>query len=148
MEGMDKPKLLLKPISQEHPMGCAVACVASLNQMKYQEALELFEEKENAWTRGFYCSEIVKALKALGRSYSYEEYSPLKHTFVLRKAGTIAFVMPCSKYPSGHFLVRSSNGWMNPWTNFPLMKPVKAAIEKRLPGKVSWIIYEMDEWQL
>jgi hypothetical protein len=131
----------VRPVSQEHPLGCAVACVASLCKMRYQQALELFEVQQHAWTRGFYCSEIVKALANAGLSYAFAEFESKKHSQHITKTGTIVFVAPCSKYPAGHFLLRLKNGWMNPWMNFPRMNDVQAAIEKRLPGKISYLVY-------
>jgi hypothetical protein len=132
------------PVAQEHPMGCAVACVASLKRINYQEALKYFEKKEHAWTRGYYCPEVVEALNKLGFNYKFEETDGVRGQSKMKKIGTIVFISPCTKYPSGHFVLRVKNGWMNPWANFPLMSPVKAAIEKKLAGKISYIIFPDD----
>jgi hypothetical protein len=138
---MEKKFSTFRPVSQEHPMGCAVACVASLCRLPYRRAIELFEFREHAWTRGFYCSEVVQALSAAGLDYIYEEFASLRHSRHLRKTGTIVFVAPCVKYPSGHYLLRLPQGWMNPWANFPSMSRVRPAVEKKLPGKISYLVY-------
>jgi hypothetical protein len=138
---MKKHSQIFKPISQEHSMGCAVACVASLCAMKYQQALKLFKKKEHAWTRGFYCGEIVNALEANDLLYVYAKYESRKHARQIQEAGTIVFVAPCTKFPAGHFLLRTEDGWMNPWSNYPLMKPVESAIENKLPGPVSYLVF-------
>lgn len=51
-----------KSITQEHGMGCAVACTTYVLNYTYKRALKLYEAPHNAWSRGFYCQEIVKAL--------------------------------------------------------------------------------------
>jgi len=134
----------IRPISQEHPLGCSVACVASLCKIKYKEAIQLFKKKEHAWTRGFYCSEVVQALKTAGLNYTFEEFDFYRHSPHVRKTGTIVFIAPNTKYPAGHFLLRLAKGWMNPWSNFPEMKPVRSSIEKFLPGEISYVVYPQD----
>ncbi|MEZ0393039.1 MAG: hypothetical protein ACAH59_12535 [Pseudobdellovibrionaceae bacterium] len=131
----------MKPVPQEHPLGCAVACVASLCGLSYQEALKLFEIPELAWIRGFYCSEIVQALARAELSYTFAEFDLSKISEMLRQPGTIVFVSPNSRYPSGHFLLRLENGWMNPWSNFPQMISVRADVEDALPGEVSYVVF-------
>lgn len=131
------------PVSQEHPMGCAVACVAALCGFKYFDALKLFEKKECAWTRGFYCSEIVQALKTVGLQYKYSPYVYSSHLEQVRKVGTIVFVEPCKKYPAGHYFLKTINGWMNPWANYPLMNPVESTFQKALPSKISYIVFNV-----
>ncbi len=136
-----KTKIQSTLVAQEHPLGCAVACVASLCEISYSQALDLFEVAEFAWTRGFYCSEVIKALSKRNLIYSFEKSEFSVNLGRLEKSGSMAFVAPNSKYPSGHFLLRVEEGWMNPWANFPQMIPVKAAIEAALPGKHSYILY-------
>ena len=127
--------------AQEHPMGCAVACVASLCRISYQEALSLFDQPENAWTRGFYCSEIVAALQKRHLKYQYSVFNPGEHSATLETSGTFVFIDPCPQYPAGHFFVKTENGWMNPWSNFPQMNPVKSDFQKSLPFRISYVIH-------
>lgn len=131
-----------KPIPQIHPMGCAVACVAYRCDVDYLSALSSFKTPKHAWTRGFYCEEIVEALSELGFEYSYSRYKKSLHEELLETAGTIVFVDRCETYPSGHFLIRDSRGWMNPWSSFPRMIQVKADYQDTLPGKVSYIVFQ------
>lgn len=141
---MERKANSFQPTPQEHSMGCAVACVASLCRVSYREAIELFETPEHAWTRGFYCSEIVKALGRAGFEYSYAEFKSSRHFRRTQRPGTIVFVAPCSKYPAGHFFLRSSEGWMNPWLNYPWMDQVRSAVERHLPGRISYLVYEKE----
>lgn len=131
------------PISQEHPLGCGAACVASLCHMPYQQALRYFQTPEHAWIRGFYCVEVVEALNRMGMNYAFDEFNNSKHENYLHQVGTIVFVAPCEKYPAGHYFLRTSDGWMNPWSNFPQMSPTESQIEQTLPGKVSYVIYSL-----
>ena len=51
-----------EPIRQENLMGCAVACVAFISGISYNDALDLFPQGPiKAETAGFICSEIVEA---------------------------------------------------------------------------------------
>lgn len=135
-------KKRIKPIPQIHPMGCAVACVAFRSGIDYSSALSKFKTPMHAWTRGFYCEEIVEALSNLGFDYSYLRFKKTEHESLLEQPGTIAFVDRSELYPSGHFFIRSSHGWMNPWSSFPKMIPMRAAYQKTLPGKVAYIVFE------
>ena len=132
-----------KSVSQEHAMGCGVACVAARCGVSYQTALDFFERREFAWTRGYYCVEVVKALAKFGFKYAFKAYVPVKDVSLARVVGTIVFVEPCHAYPAGHYLVRTETGWMNPWSNFPQMVPVKASVQKKLAGKISYLVYEV-----
>ena len=138
---MEKKSSRIRPVSQEHTMGCAVACVASLCSLSYKKALKLFQNKDHAWTRGYYCPEIVEALERAGHDYSYDEFDSKKHHRYLRLPGTIIFISPCAEYPLGHFLLRGELGWMNPWLNFPLMVPVQSGFQRKLPGEISYLLF-------
>ncbi len=131
------PPIMIKPIPQEHPMGCAVACVASLLGIKYQEAWRLFGKPELS-LRGIYCPQICRALSNAGRDYSYSRLTGTEQI----KHGAIVFIEKNGKYPCGHYLLKTKRGWMNPWINFPIITPAKAGFSKRLPGKPKWILSE------
>jgi hypothetical protein len=129
-------------VPQEHSMGCAVACVAACCGISYSDALALFEVPQHAWTRGYYLDEVIQALAKSGRIYSYELFDPGKHESLLEVRGTLVFIGPCDRYPSGHYLMRSTDGWMNSWKNFPQMIPVVAGVEPILAGQVQYILFE------
>lgn len=129
-------------ITQIHPMGCGVACVASRCNITYSQALKAFKTPKLAWTRGIYCKEIVTALRNSGLEYKFERFATHRHKKHLAKAGTIIFTRPSLQYPSGHYFIRTKNGWMNPWINFPEMTPAKAGIQKNMDQKISYVIFE------
>ena len=130
----------MKLIVQEHPMGCAVACVASLLGTSYRGALALFNNKSYASTKGYYCKDIGKALKKKRLVYVWKKFSSGSR-LLLNKKGVIVFISRSKKYPAGHYLLKTGRGWMNPWINFPQIAPAKAGFQKRLPGKPQWIMY-------
>jgi hypothetical protein len=136
----------LLPVSQEHLLGCGVACVASRCGITYKDALSLFSHPEHAWTRGYYCEEMVEALKSAGFFYSFARFDPTdagnKIARLLKIPGTIAFQERCEEYPHGHFFVRTSSGWMNPWSNFPWMDEIKSEIQPEIAGNISFVIFE------
>lgn len=128
-------------IPQEHTMGCAVACVAFRCGLSYPSALALFSKQDHAWSRGFYCAEIVEALHRAGHLCAYAKYKESHHQELLSRSGTIIFVEPCEQYPHGHFFVRSSKGWMNPWANFPQILAVRAEFQEQLPGRITYVVF-------
>jgi hypothetical protein len=133
----------VKVVAQEFGMGCAVACVASVTGHTYTQARKLFAKPQRESTTGFYCKDIVSALKKAKKHYSFKRYLTQDEK-LLRTEGTIVFIGPNKKYPAGHFLARAQNGWMNPWQNCPRIKPVKANIQNRLPGKPQWIVFSVE----
>lgn len=128
----------MKLVVQKHPMGCGIACVASLAGVSYDKAISLVDKKY-AISRGYYCNELVKLLKKLGLEYKYEKASK-KNQEHIQESGSIVFIKRDKSYPYGHFLLKTKKGWMNPWINFPIMAPAKAGYNKNLPGKAEWII--------
>lgn len=129
-------------VAQEHSLGCAVACVASRCQISYESALRLFAEPKLAWVRGYYCTEVIEALRRAGIHYSTETFDPSLHQKLLERIGTIVFLEPSELYPVGHYLIRSNKGWMNPWVNFPSMNNVRADFQNTLPNKILFVLHE------
>lgn len=133
----------MRLIKQEDDFGCGVACVASLLEIDYQKALSLFWNGTNrALNEGFYCREIVKALNSSRLNYEFK-YIKLPTKRKIYKPCTIVFVRRSKKYPAGHYLLRTENGWMDSWINFP-EKPIKAGFLKRLPEKPIYGIFTLD----
>ncbi len=132
----------MKLILQEEPSGCGICCVAFALNKSYVQAKKLFAHPEYASLRGYYCRDLVKALKKGGLKYTYAKVRK-SNKKLLQKPGTIVFIRRSVKHPQGHYVIRAKNFWMNPWKNFPMMISVKAGFQKRLPGKAQWIIYQI-----
>ncbi len=130
----------MKPVTQEEPMGCAIACVAFVLESSYKKAKAMFSHPEYSFTKGFYCREITNVINKGGENYGFSKFKK-EHKKIMNKSGTIIFTERNENYPGGHFLVKTKSGWMNPWANFPNITPAKAGYQKGLPGKEKWIIY-------
>ena len=126
-------------------MGCAVACVASRCGLSYAEGLALFAQPRHAWTRGYYCEEVVEAFARAGRSYAFAAYDFLRHRALLDQPGTIVFQASSETYPAGHYFLRVPAGWMNPWSNFPRIHPVESRIEPSLADPPAYLIYASEK---
>lgn len=120
-------------------MGCGIACVASVAGISYKQALR-HAKQELAWTRGYYCRELVLVLNKLGKKYVHQKVMK-KNNSVLKKNGVIVFIARSPKHPFGHYVCRTTRGWMNPWINCPNMIPAKAGFHQRLPGKAQRVIF-------
>jgi hypothetical protein len=123
-------------------MGCAVACVAFRCGISYTRAHRLFSQRELAWPRGYYCGDVVAALAAAGYDYAFAVFDEAIHAPLLKVRGSIVFIDSCAAYPAGHYLIRAERGWMNPWTNFPRMLPVRAGFRRRLNDRVGYILFK------
>jgi hypothetical protein len=135
----EKTKQGIKPITQEHCMGCAVACTAFLLGLSYQKALLLFKRPDRAATDGFYCRDIVFALNKAGFKFSYCEFTKSKKNLI-KMSGVVVFVKKSKNYPLGHYLVKTEAGWMNPWINYPQIKPARSGFQRIIPGLIAYII--------
>jgi hypothetical protein len=127
-------------VTQDHPLGCAVACVAFLTGKSYQRALKKFPRPDFAWTRGFYCPEIVTVLADSGLHYTWRKLNACtRHKPI--PDGSMIFVGPSDRYQYGHFLVKcSERRYMNPWKNSPVMTPAKSGFDRLPYGTVTYVI--------
>lgn len=129
----------MRPITQEASMGCAIACCASLLGLSYKQMRNYFDNgKIKEQTKGFYNRDIIDALGKLGisaRAFSIKRWGNKKI-----KHGNIVFIGRSKNCPTGHYLLKTRDGWMNPWINYPNLNPAKAGFQKKLPGKAVWVI--------
>ena len=128
-------------VLQEDLLGCAVACVAGLRNISYKKAIKYFDNPQNARFNGYYCRDIVTALKRSGVEHPKWIYIKHKEKSKIYCQGTIVFIARDKRYPDGHYLLRVEKGWMDPWINFPNIGAAKAGIRKRLPGSPIYAIY-------
>jgi hypothetical protein len=130
------------PIKQEDEYGCSVACLANFLNTDYDSTKLLFD-KDKAGTVGYACKEIVNALSKKGIESNYRYLKPRLRTTIYED-GTIVFIKRCTRYPTGHYLLRSNGKWIDPWVNFQVDKNIKNAIagcRLRLPGKPIYAIF-------
>lgn len=128
----------MKPVAQEQSMGCGVACVASKFDISYKKALNLFDNKQNSVDAGYMMNDLANAM-----------LKKRKSTFKIIKAknnmrttiGDIVFIS--WPEPHGHYLLKTKQGWMNSWINHPNITPAKAGYQKKIKGKILWILREI-----
>lgn len=127
----------MRLIKQENKLGCGVACVASILNLSYRNALKLFP-KNRAEKHGFICKEIVQALGRGGLRYEYKYIKPRFENKIYGE-DTVVFIQRSRKYPEGHYLVRKDRKWIDSWINFPNKKR-RAGFRKKLPGRPIYAI--------
>ena len=134
----------MKPVVQEDSLGCGIACVAYVCGVKYKTAKErYFRGLGDANKKGFLCKDLVLTFSRAGKVY---EYKYLKTRKQLR-ADTIVFIKRSEKYPFGHYLAKTTKGWMDPWINFSKKEldvtSAKSGFRKRLPGRAVYGILSL-----
>lgn len=128
----------MKSITQKHAFGCGAACVAFATNKTYEEVVQALGE-DKASKQGFYCKELVRALK----NYEYKYIKPHILPY-LEKPGTIVFMKRGKIYPAGHYVVRTEKGWMDPWINFAENQDIseaKSGFRKELPEKPIYAVF-------
>lgn len=128
----------MKLVPQEHGMGCGVASVASILGISYKKALKLFKKQKNASTKGYTGRDICNALQKAGKKYECK-YVGKKNKSLISKKKIIVYIKKNKKYKYGHYLAKTSKGWMNSWINLP-NKPIKSGYSIKLPGKATYVI--------
>lgn len=128
-------------ITQEHLMGCGIACVAFVCGVSYAVARRrYFRGLGDADRRGYLCRHIVTALSAAGRRYNYR-YLKQRMRY---PPGTTVFIRRSKRYPVGHYLVKTERGWMDPWLNFDsaacAIRKARSGFRRRLPGKAIYAL--------
>lgn len=129
-------------------MGCGVACVANRLQISYKEALKMFERPEYAKTVGYKCKYIVEALRNAGQDVRLKHIKERDREYIRKgevsvPIGTIVFLERSGLYPLQHYLLKTPDGWIDPWINMhdnPDVKNIKAGVRKHLPGRPYYAI--------
>ena len=62
-----------------------------------------------------------------------DKYSKIKNSITL--------ITKSKKYPLGHYLLRTKDGWIDPWHNLPSIDKIEAGIRKELPGNPWYVLY-------
>lgn len=132
----------MKTVEQRDLFGCGAACVAFVLKEGYSKVVILLE-RDKARSKGFFCKDLTRVLLKFGQNYSYKYLKPRLRKKIYKK-GVIVFIRRSKRYPTGHFLVRHSGLWMDPWVNFTKDNKIsnaKAGFRKRLPGKPIYMIF-------
>ena len=102
-------------VRQEQAMGCGIACIASLLGITYWEAVERWGRCD--CQRGFDRKEMAQILAAIG--HPARRIPPTAATVESLPVGTIVFLSYTRGWYRrfGHYLLRTKQGWMDPWGN-------------------------------
>lgn len=131
-----------KSVTQEFDFGCGIACFAFALGLTYQQAVAHLGEIQANSTR-FWVKDLTAALNNSGKNYTARHIKPRLRSKIYEE-GTIILIRRSGRYPSGHYLIRHSDHWMDPWINLPHDKDIRNAqsgFRKRLPGKPMYAIF-------
>jgi hypothetical protein len=130
-------KLTIEGVAQEHAAACGLACVAFVTGEAYGNVAR-GEPLEKLEGLGFLCPELVQKLAGFGHEYSWKKL-PEDERDGDFNVGDIVFIERSSSYPDGHFLARSSSGWMDPWMDWSAQAQTAtravAGFREALPGR-------------
>ena len=130
-------------VKQEESMGCGIACVASRIGISYQETRKLFAHPERSSTKGYYCKDLVEVLASRGLKYKFKKVKE-SNDEIINRVGSIVFAKRGKKYPEGHWLLKTENGWMNSWHNWPgKIEDAISGYNQEFPGTLEWVVYEI-----
>jgi hypothetical protein len=94
---------------------------------------------------GFYCPELVQYLKSYGLTYTWKRLSENERQNNF-SVGDLVFIEKSESHPSGHFLVKSAEGWMDPWINLDHnninIGTATSGFRDELPGQAEYLIYQ------
>jgi hypothetical protein len=130
-----------KSITQEFDYGCGIACFAFALHLTYKQAVDYLGPKQATSTR-FWIKDFRVALNKSGSAYKSRYVKPrLRRT--IYQEGAIVLIRRSKHYPSGHYLIRHNNHWMDPWINLPYDKNInhaKSGFRRQLPGSPMYVL--------
>lgn len=124
-----------EPVVQKYDFGCAIACLAFVLDITYDDSAKIVGAKQ-AGSNRFYVKDLLKTLNDNRLSYESKHIKPKIRSRIYEE-GVIVLIRRSRHYPSGHYLIRHKSVWMDPWINLPYDKDIinaKAGYRKRLPG--------------
>ncbi len=129
--------------------GCGIATLANLLNKNYDEIKKDFEKKFYTIERGINIADMVRYLKTKGLAYKSKFFNQNKKYKYNRAEGdkyskienSITLIAKSEKYPVGHYLLRTKNGWIDPWIDLPSIDNVRAGIRKTLPNDAWYVLY-------
>lgn len=129
--------------------GCGIATLANLLNENYDEIKKDFEKKFYTIESGINIADMVRYLKTKGLNYKSKFFNQNKKYKYNKTEGdkyskienSITLIAKSEKYPVGHYLLRTRNGWVDPWIDLPSIDKVRAGIRKTLPNNAWYVLY-------
>ena len=133
----------MKPsIVQEHNYGCGIACFAFASDITYQDAAAYLGAAQANSDR-FYVKDFAAALNQRELPYVHRYAKPHLQD-KLDTEGAIVLIRRSKLYPTGHYLIRHHNQWMDPWINLPTdnrLSHARSGYREELPGEPMYILF-------
>ena len=124
-------------VTQEDEWGCGAACVASLLGVSYQEAKQLVENVKgreiDKKPYGLELHHLALALQEKGVKV-VADWAPDGCP-----DGTIICISGKSPYDGDHYMLKTPEGWMDPWHNMPT-EPKEAGYRNWLPDETYFLV--------
>ena len=126
-------------VVQKEEWGCGVACVASFLGVTYDESRELLRKQKNGRTvqaapKGLELHHIALALQEKGYRVIADWLEPGRF-----REGTIVCISGAAPYDGHHYMVKTRQGWMDPWHNLGT-KPRKAGFRQSYPDGTEFLV--------
>ncbi len=129
--------------------GCGIACISNLLGKPYDWIKKDFEDRFYTIERGVKIFDVVSYLETHKLKYKSKFFNQNKKSKVdvgeadafSKIPGSITLIAKNKTYPIGHYLLRTKDGWVDPWYNFPSIDNVRAGMRKELPGNPWYVMY-------
>ena len=125
--------------------GCGIACLANLLNTPYDKVKKDFEKKFYNIDRGINIADMVRYLKIHNLDYrskffNTNNYNASEAGKYSKITNSITLIVKSDKYPIGHYLLRTEEGWVDSWYNLPSIDNVHAGIRKKLPSNPWYVL--------
>lgn len=128
--------------------GCGIACLANLLDKPYDKVKQDFEKKFYPINKGIKVFDMVRYLNGLGAKYELKffnknpkHFNKIEASKFSKIPNSFTLITKSSKYPVGHYLLRTKMGWVDSWINLPSIDNVKSGVRKSLPTNPWYVIY-------
>ena len=135
-----------KQLIYQHDInGCGIAVLANLLESDYSTIKSDFENFFYPINRGIKVFDVVKYLETKSFHYETKFINPKKLSDeeglnIAKTINSITLIRKSNKYPIGHYLLRTKEGWIDPWFNLPSIDNVHAGIREDLPNPAMYVI--------
>ena len=95
-----------------------------------------FEKKFYPIDKGINIADMVRHLKTnkldyTSKFFNTKNYNASEANKYSKLENSITLIVKSEKYPVGHYLLRTKNGWIDSWYNLPSIDNVHAGLRKK-----------------
>jgi hypothetical protein len=126
--------------------GCGIACLANLLEEDYGAIKEDFETKFYPIKEGIKIFDMIRYLKIKNLNYASKFFNkkgfdPAEANKFSKIKDSITLITKSEKYPMGYYFLRTKEGWVDTWYNFPSIDNVHAGVRNKLPENPWYVLY-------